>query len=160
MSTRPLALITGGRSGIGAALARTFASGGYDLVLVARRRDCLDQVAARAEEHGATVETLSADLATPEGLAAAAERAARGDVRLLISNAGAGGYTPLHDVTAADLDRLWKFNATAPVTLAHAVLPRCWLSVQVWPRPRSRCPSNYLRRGEIRHGGIHPHVGD
>lgn len=123
MSTRPLALITGGSSGIGAALAHTFADRGYDLVLVARRRDRLEQVAARATDLGATVEILVADLATPEGLAAAAERAARGDLRLLISNAGAGGYAPLREVSAADLDRTWRLNGTAPITLAHAVLP-------------------------------------
>ena len=123
MATRPLALITGASSGIGAALADTFAGRGHDLVLIARRRDRLEQVAARARERGSSVEILAADLATPEGLTAAAERAARGDLRVLISNAGVGGYAPLPEVSAADLDRLWRLNATTPVTLAHAVLP-------------------------------------
>jgi hypothetical protein len=123
MSIRPVALITGASSGIGAALASTLADRGYDLVLLARRRNRLEQVAAGATDRGARVEILSIDLATPEGLRAAAERAERGDLRLLISNAGAAGYAPLRDVSALDLDRLWRLNATAPVTLAHAVLP-------------------------------------
>lgn len=123
MSTRPLVLITGASSGIGAALADTFAGRGYDLVLLARRRERLEEVAARAEQHGATAEIVVADLATPEGLDTAADRAARGDLRLLISNAGMSGYAPLQEVSAADLDRLWRLNATAPVTLTHAVLP-------------------------------------
>nr|QEO73833.1 short-chain dehydrogenase/reductase SDR [uncultured bacterium] len=99
------------------------AARGYDLVLLARRRDRLDQVAAEAERFGATAEALVVDLATPDGLAAATARAAAGDLRLLVANAGAAGYARLSDVTADDLDGLWRLNATAPISLAHAVLP-------------------------------------
>ncbi len=123
MTPRPKALITGASGGIGAEMALTFAARGYDLVLIARRRDRLEEVAANAGRYGASVETLETDLSTTDGLARAAERAAAGDLDLLISNAGAAGYAPLHDVSAADLDALWRLNATTPVTLAHAVLP-------------------------------------
>lgn len=123
MTNRPITLITGASSGIGAALARTYADRGHDLVLVARRRDRLEEVAVEAARSGATSEILVADLATPQGLAEATARAGRGDVSLLISCAGLSGYRPLHDLSAADIDQLWRLNATAPVTLAHAVLP-------------------------------------
>ena len=123
MSTRPRALITGASSGIGAALARTLAERGYDLVLLARRRDRLDQVASEVSRFGATAEVLAVDLATPAGLDAATTRAAAGDLRLLVANAGAAGYARLSDVTADDLDSLWRLNATAPISLAHAALP-------------------------------------
>ncbi|WP_153033936.1 SDR family oxidoreductase [Amycolatopsis sp. YIM 10] len=120
--TRTLALITGASSGIGAAYARLL-SREHDFVLVARRLDRLNELAAELRATGAAVEVLRADLATPGGLARVSERLATGDVRLLISNAGAGGYARLADVDPADVDRLLTLNAVAPARVAHAALP-------------------------------------
>ncbi|WP_129667765.1 SDR family NAD(P)-dependent oxidoreductase [Phytoactinopolyspora endophytica] len=120
--TRTLALITGASSGIGAAYARLL-SREHDFVLVARRTDRLNELAAELRTVGAAVEVLPADLATPGGLAKVSERLAAGDVRLLISNAGVGGFARLADVDPADVDRLLTLNAVAPARLAHAALP-------------------------------------
>ncbi|MGW7645207.1 SDR family NAD(P)-dependent oxidoreductase [Streptomyces bobili] len=120
--TRTLALITGASSGIGAAYARLLADD-HDLVLVARRADRLTDLAEELRAQGAAVEVLPADLMTHDGIAAVTGRLAAGDVRMLISNAGAGGYAPLIDVETTDIDRLLTLNAVAPIRLVHAALP-------------------------------------
>ncbi|MFD1538950.1 SDR family NAD(P)-dependent oxidoreductase [Nonomuraea guangzhouensis] len=120
--SRTLALITGSSSGIGAAYARLLAAD-HDFVLVARRVDRLSELADELRTAGATVEVLPADLATQEGLAAVTKRLAVGDVRLLISNAGVGGYAPLADIDPDEIGRLLTLNAVAPVQLVRAALP-------------------------------------
>ncbi|WP_416974077.1 SDR family NAD(P)-dependent oxidoreductase [Streptomyces sp. 4F14] len=119
---RPASLVTGASSGIGAAYARLLAAD-HDLVLVARRADRLNRLADELRAIGATVEVLVADLSSPDGLDAVTCRLAAGDIRLLISNAGAGGYAPLTDVAPAEVDRLLTLNAVAPIRLARAALP-------------------------------------
>lgn len=116
---RPVALVTGAGSGIGAATAELLAAAGHDLILVARRADRLEHLAGVYQAAGARVEVLSADLSTVEGLARVAERAAAGDVDLLVSNA----YRPLTAFDPAEIDGLWRLNAIAHITLTRAVLP-------------------------------------
>lgn len=120
--TRTIALITGASSGIGAAYARLLAED-HDLVMVARRADRLSGLAEELGSRGAAVEVLPADLGTQDGIAAVTGRLAAGDVGMLISNAGAGGYAPLTDVDAADIGPLLTLNAVAPVQLVRAALP-------------------------------------
>lgn len=89
--TRETALITGASAGIGAALARQFAAGGYDLVLVARSRDKLEALAGQlASEFGVKAIAMPADLSKPGApktlLAACARRKLHIDV--LVNNAG------------------------------------------------------------------------
>ena len=65
MTPRRTALITGASAGIGKALAEVFAENGYDLVLTARRRERLEEIARDLEGKGAGSTIIVADLADP-----------------------------------------------------------------------------------------------
>ena len=69
-SARPVALVTGASAGIGAALAREAANDGHDLVLVARRREPMEALAAELKSTGAEITVISADLGKPGAAAA------------------------------------------------------------------------------------------
>ncbi len=125
-SPRPLALVTGASAGIGKELAERFAKNGCDLILVARRTDELNALAARlTEAHAAKVHVMSADL----GDATAPRKlfddvTAKGlSVEILINNAGFGA---LGEFATADLARMIsmiQLNVVALTELTRLFLP-------------------------------------
>jgi uncharacterized protein len=118
----PTALITGATSGIGAAFARRLAADGFDLVLLARDIERLEQVAGELRDrHQVKVETMTADLSTEEGIVAAERAAARVD--LLINNAGFGQQGRFLDVSVGDELTMLKVHCEAVLRLTHAALP-------------------------------------
>jgi short-subunit dehydrogenase len=125
-STRPLALVTGASAGIGAAFATRLARDGYDLVLAARRRDRLEQLAGRlGAEHGARAEVLVADLTIPEGIDTVERRlaSARPAVALLVNNAGFGGYARFAELEVPVAEALIDVHVRAITRLTRAALP-------------------------------------
>ena len=123
---RRLALVTGASSGIGAALARVYASHGYDLALTARRADRLHQLADDLRlRHGVESLVIPADLARPEaGAAILAQIEANGrTIDALVNNAGysvGGSYAATR---WEDQQAFVQVLVTAVCELTHKVLP-------------------------------------
>jgi uncharacterized protein len=116
----PLAVVTGASSGIGRAFAQRLASDGFDLVIVARRADRLEELAASLT--GATVRVVVADLGTDHGLAAVAEICASEPVTMLVNNAGVAHYMPFAELPADMASELLHVKVIAPTMLARAAV--------------------------------------
>ena len=114
-------LITGASRGIGQALAERFTAAGSRVALVARSEGPLKELADRL---GGTAHP--ADLADPEQLAGLIERveADGGPVDVLVNNAGVDKAGFIFDVSAHDVEMLYRLNLIAPVELCRQVIPR------------------------------------
>jgi short-subunit dehydrogenase len=118
------ALVTGASSGIGMAFAERLARGGYDLILVARRKDRLDELAHLLRgAHGCDVEVLAADLTKSTSLHRVEEHAAKAGLDLLINNAGFGSAGAFAELDIDGEEQEIRLNVLALVRLTRAVLP-------------------------------------
>jgi uncharacterized protein len=120
---RPLAVITGASSGIGAAYAERLAIDGYDLILVARRRERLVALAEKLRGTGADAEPLAADLTDPDALSQLELQVTDDRLALLVNNAGFGGYRRFVDVEPRIIDELIGIHVRAIARLTRAALP-------------------------------------
>lgn len=121
---RPLALVTGASAGIGAVFARRLAAAGHDLLLIARRRERLEQLARDIQtRHPVTAEALPADLAEEPGLKLVEDRIlASPNLSLLVNNAGFGARGMFFDSPVEVQDRMHRLHILATLRLTHAAL--------------------------------------
>jgi short-subunit dehydrogenase len=117
-------IITGGSEGVGAATARAFADVGANLVLVARTRKNLEQIAAELREK-TRVEIVPMDVSDADACANLFKKAdyELGAVHVLVNNAGYHQRGSVESVAADDLGKMIDVNLKAPVMLCRMAIP-------------------------------------
>jgi len=119
------AMVSGASSGIGESYARLLASLGYDLMIIARRKDRLESISEEIKnEYGVSVTVLQGDLCS-ENDVSRIEKIARdsNDLSVLINNAGFGTLGPFVDVDINKSLNMIDLHVTAPTRLVKAALP-------------------------------------
>ena len=122
ISDRPLAVVTGASSGIGAATARSLAAAGFHVFCAARRAD---RIAELAEEIGGTAVTCDVTDAAPvAALAEVVEGIAGATLDVLVNNAGgAFGASPVAQGDAEEWRRMYDVNVIGLMQVTRALLP-------------------------------------
>jgi len=118
MSDRPLAVVTGASSGIGAATARQLAEAGYRVLCAARR---LDRITALADEIGGTA--VACDVTSDADVAELAQ-AVGGRLDVLVNNAGgAFGLEPVANADVSAWEQMYAVNVVGTTRVTKALLP-------------------------------------
>jgi NAD(P)-dependent dehydrogenase (short-subunit alcohol dehydrogenase family) len=121
-----VAFITGGASGIGLAMARSFAAAGMKVVIADIQTDALEKAAAGLKGSNADVLAIELDVTDRDAMARAADEAeaAFGNVHVLCNNAGVAAFGPLIDATYEDWDWVIGVNLHGVINGIQTFLPR------------------------------------
>ncbi|MBD3228880.1 MAG: SDR family NAD(P)-dependent oxidoreductase [Candidatus Lokiarchaeota archaeon] len=124
-NTKGTALITGASSGIGKEFAKKIAALDFNVILVARRKQLLEELAAELEkQYPIKAEILVADLATEPDITSVEDRIKSGNITILINNAGFGVRGPFISTDLSKRLNMIKVHITTPVRFCHAALPK------------------------------------
>ncbi|WP_062352594.1 SDR family NAD(P)-dependent oxidoreductase [Herbidospora yilanensis] len=131
-----VALVTGASSGIGEAAAVALAHQGAAVAVVARRRERLEDLAARIGKDGGRVLVIEADVTDEAQARAAVERTASelGRIDTLVNNAGVMLLGPAQDAPVAEWQRMVEVNVLGLLYCAHAALPHLIRAADDGPR--------------------------
>jgi short-subunit dehydrogenase len=118
-------LITGASSGIGRALALTFAARGAHVAVAARRNDELEKLVREIEEHGGRAKAYVVDVCDPQAAAEVVRSADKdlGALEMVIANAGVGFYGHSATMTWEDIARNIDVNVRGGMATLHAAIP-------------------------------------
>lgn len=115
------AVITGASSGIGAAFARNLAKQGYSLILIARRKERLENL---AKQLGTECEIIPADLTSLEACRQIWQQLANKDIEIFINNAGIGDCGPFLTGSPAKEMQMLGLNVRAVHFFTKCILPK------------------------------------
>ncbi|NOP95383.1 SDR family oxidoreductase [Mycolicibacterium fortuitum] len=120
-----VAIVTGAGRGLGAATALAFAEAGADVVIAARTKSQLDEVAEQIAATGRRAHVVVADIAHPESTAELAATAveAFGKLDIVVNNVGGTMPAPLMNTSAKDLRDAFTFNVATAHALTCAAVP-------------------------------------
>jgi len=120
-----VAIVTGGGSGIGRAIALAFAREGARVAVLGRRPEPLDRVAAELQRSGHDALPLSCDVARSEEPPAAVREVEQrlGPVNILVNNAGILSISTAESISEPEWDRVIQTNLKGPFLMSRAVLP-------------------------------------
>lgn len=131
-----VALVTGASSGIGEATAVQLAAEGAAVAVVARRKDRLDDLAARIEAAGGRALVLEADVTDGEQARAVVAQTVEGLGRLdtLVNNAGVMLLGPMESAPVEEWQRMVELNVMGLMFCTHAALPHLLAAAEDSPR--------------------------
>jgi len=121
-----IALITGGTSGIGRAVANKLAQLGIHVLVVGRNAERGEKTAAEIRAAGGKADFISSDLRDASSAREVARRAVEignGNMDILINNAGIYPFGPTHETTEEMFDRVYSLNVKVPYFLVAALAP-------------------------------------
>jgi 7-alpha-hydroxysteroid dehydrogenase len=123
--TDKVAIVTGAGRGIGAACALAFAEAGADVVIAARTKEQLEDVASQAADQGRRALGVRCDVSETANLELIVEQAMSefGRIDIVVNNAGGAMPAPFMDTSEKALEAAFHFNVTTAFTLSKLAVP-------------------------------------